>query len=60
MTGALEPPQPAREKERTPAITRARDTGTLRKDDLMRTKDTNVPRLLVTVRLGKTVQINGR
>jgi hypothetical protein len=37
--GVLEPPQPAREQVRTPAITTARDTGMQRKKDLTETKD---------------------
>ena len=36
----LEPPQPARERERTPVNTTARDTGTLRKIDLTENKNT--------------------
>jgi hypothetical protein len=36
----LLPPQPAKEKAKVAAITKARDTGTLRNDDLMGTKDT--------------------
>jgi hypothetical protein len=41
--GALEPPQPEREKERTPANSMAQGVLTLGEDDLTGIKDTKEP-----------------
>jgi len=40
VTGALEPPQPARDKEREPASNTAKVRGMLRKEDLTGAKNT--------------------